>query len=697
MDRTAPREYVWPVDVRRRSRRRASRTAIAAAATLAIILASASALALAASPTGWTTLEKRIVPASQDPGFRGLELTDSLPPDNAFLVRGEGIGTPQAGREARRTSIAYFGQLSDFQLADEESPARAEFLDPNGDPVASAFRQWEAMEPHVDDAMIRQLNRFSTPGSAPVPEGSGNRPAMDFSINTGDSADSQQLNETLWVRTLIDGGSFDPNSGIDKTGYSHPLCDTVAASVPGGSEAALYTGVQDYDDYDETQVSPLGSPGTPYFYDPDDPSGFHAGWPAYSGLMDRAQGEFDTPGLVPSAPHYLSFGNHDGLVQGSIGGIATIESVATGCIKPMTAGFPSGRTIFSPDATNQDILDLYAATPEKTMLVPPDPARRYVSKEQYKDIFRASPQADGHGFDYVDPAEEAASNENAGYYSFAPKPGLRMIALDTIAEGGQFDASNGNLDDPQFRWLEEELKKATAARELVILFSHHAADSMTAAQNDEAAGPCEGPDSHGHDTTISCDIDPRVSTPIHLKADMVELLNSYDNVIAWVAGHSHTNRVQSFPDGEGHGFWSIRTAAEADWPQQARLLQLFDNHDGTLSIFGTIVDHTADATAPAPGSAAVFGVGKLASVARTLAYNDQQNGARACSPTPCGEGAAIDRNVELLIADPRPPLPEAKPEPEPQAKKKKRKCKRKAKGKGGKSAKGKCKKGKRKK
>jgi len=518
---------------------------------------------------------------------------------------------------------------------------------------------------------------------------------MDFSINTGDSADSQQLNETLWVRTLIDGGSFDPNSGVDKTGYSHPLCDPVAADVPGASEAALYTGVQDYDDYDETQVNPVGSPGTPYFYDPDQPTGHAAGWPAYPGLMDRAQGDFDTPGLAPSAPSYLAFGNHDGLVQGSIGGIATIESVATGCIKPMTASFPSGRTIFSPDATVQDILDLRAASPAKTMLVPPDPSRRYVSKEQYKDIFRASPQADGHGFDYVDPAEEAASNHNAGYYSFTPKPGLRMIALDTISEGGVFDASNGNIDDPQYRWLEGELQEATAARELVVLFSHHAPTSLTSNQPDEASGACVGPDEHGHDASISCDIDPRDSTPIHLQADMVELLHRYDNVIAWVAGHSHVNRVQSFPDGTGHGFWSIRVAAEADWPQQARLLQLFDNHDGTLSLFGTIVDHAADATAPAPGSAAVFGVGKLGSVARTLAYNDPQNGARACAPTPCGEGAAQDRNVELLIADPRPAVEPEPTSPPPPQKAKKRKCKRKqAKGGGRKpaAAKSKCKK-----
>ena len=77
----------------------------------------------------------------------------------------------------------------------------------------------------------------------------------------------------------------------------------------------------------------------------------------------------------------------------------------------------------------------------------------------------------------------------------------------------------------------------------------------------------------------------------------------YPNVVAWVAGHSHVNTIEPYPNPSGDGgFWSIRVAAEADWPQQSRLLEIFDNHDGTLSIFGTILDHASPATAPAPGN-----------------------------------------------------------------------------------------------
>ncbi len=307
---------------------RRARTWLALGALCVLGLVTAAA-ALGEDTLGFTTLQQRIV-GDGGPGFQQLELDTT--PGGGYVTRQKGIGAAQAGRESRRTSLAYFGQLSDFQLADEESPARVEFLDPDGDPFTSAHRPWEAMEPHVDDAMIRQVNSFAA--AAPVAAGDGSRPAMDYSIDTGDSADSQQLNETRWVRTLIEGGQLDPNSGVDPAGYTHPFCP---AGVPGAAEAEGYTGVQDYDDYVEADFSPLN-----YFYDPDDPLGPNAAWPQYPGLLDRAQAPFATPGV--RARHYVAFGNHDALLQGSLGANALYEDVATGCIKALTDQFPDGRT-----------------------------------------------------------------------------------------------------------------------------------------------------------------------------------------------------------------------------------------------------------------------------------------------------------------------------------------------------------------
>jgi metallophosphoesterase (TIGR03767 family) len=612
-----------------------TRARIAALIGVAVLALSVTS-ALAADPLGQSTVGQRIVPDG-GAGFDRL----TMGPGEPYAVRSGGFGSAQAGREARRVSLAYFGQLSDFQLADEESPARVEFLDPLGAPVEAAFRPWEALEPFVDDAMIRQVDAFA--GASPIASGDGSRAPMSFAIDTGDSADSQQLNETEWVRTLLEGGALDPNSGIDPAGYAHPLCPPVG--VPGATEAARYTGVQDYDDYAEGP--------SPYFYDPDEPRGAAAGWPAYPGLMDRAQQPFAAAGLA--VPSYVAFGNHDGLVQGNQAADSGIEQIATGCLKPMEGALGAG--VDPATVTPASLLALLGANPGAVSLVPPDPDRRYVSKAQFKQVFAEGSQVDGHGFGLVDPAEEAASHGAAGYYSFVPAPGVRMIALDTVCEGGVTGpCADGNVDDPQFRWLEGELEEATAADQLVVIFSHHAIPSLTANVPDEAAPACTAPDSHGHDVNPGCDVDPRVSTPIHLGPDLVALLHRYPHVIAWVAGHSHVNDVTPYPDpsGNGHGFWSIRVAAEADWPQQARLLQVFDNRDGTLSIFGTIIDHASPAEAPAAGTAAAgMTPADLASLARTLSYNDAQTGARACSPEPCGEGGPEDRNVELLVGDPR--------------------------------------------
>ena len=603
------------------------------------IAGGAIALALAASSlaAAQTTVESRIGP-DDGAGFRNLQTVGG----EGYVVREDGIGVANQGRAERRRSLLYLGQLSDFQLADEESPSRVEFIDYG--PFGAAWRPWEAMEPHIDDAMIRSFDALT--GASPLAGGDGANRPMDLVIDTGDSADSQQFNETEWVRTLLEGGPLDPSSGIAPASSTDPTCVAAAPLIADSASPQSYTGVQDFDDYVEGAA--------PQFYDPDAPGGAFADWPSYPGLMDRAQQPFTAKGL--DVPSYVSFGNHDGLVQGNAAANAGYESVATGCVKPMSPTVTDPDTLggalsaLSPDG----LQGLLLTNPSSVALVPPDPDRRYVSKAQYKQVFIDGSQGDGHGFGLVDPTELAGSGGAAGYYSWSPTPGFRMIALDTVSEGGVVGPSaDGNIDDPQFQWLKAQLEEATAKGQLVVLFSHHAIPSLTASVPDESAPPCSSPDAHGHDTNPGCDVDPRDSQPIHLGPDLEDLLFQYPNAVAWIAGHSHVNSVEPHPNPSGRGgFWSIRVAAEADWPQQGRLVEFFDNGDGTLSIFGTIVDHASTATAPPPGSATAFDPSQLASVGRTLAYNDTQSGARACGPDPCGEGEADDRNVELLVSTP---------------------------------------------
>src|SRR5918996_3300615 len=169
---------------------RARLALVVSACALLAALTAALALGASSDTLGKTTVEQRIVPGTLVNGYRFLKRG----PGEPYVVRQEGVGTAVAGRQLRRRSLVYFGQLSDFQLADEESPARVEFTDPFADPapIEAAWRPWEALNPHIDDAMIRQLNRFVA--ASPVKSGMGSRRRMDFTIDTGDSADNQQRN-----------------------------------------------------------------------------------------------------------------------------------------------------------------------------------------------------------------------------------------------------------------------------------------------------------------------------------------------------------------------------------------------------------------------------------------------------------------------------------------------------------------------
>jgi hypothetical protein len=209
--------------------------------------------------------------------------------------------------------------------------------------------------------------------------------------------------------------------------------------------------------------------------------------------------------------------------------------------------------------------------------------------------------------------------------------------------------SDGNIDNPQFQWLRRELNAAERRDELVIAWGHHAVTSLTNETPDETA-PCTGStDAHGHDTHPSCDLDPRSSSPVHTGEDLRDLLLAHPHAIAYVAGHSHENRIRAYQGQGGRGYWEIKSPAVADFPPQHRLIEVMDNRDGTLSIFGTMLDFAAPTGIPASGTdPSGFDLRTLGAIGRVLTYNDPQAGGGSTAA-----GERLDRNVELLIRDPR--------------------------------------------
>jgi uncharacterized repeat protein (TIGR01451 family) len=655
-----------------RGRRRRTSLGVALAAFALLVIAAASQATHLDSPAHDTTLQTILTGGNPDNGYSNLVTQAVSPPSDSchdgqgYLIRDgacEGnaaMPTAKPGREQRRVSLTYFGQLTDFQLADEESPARVEFLDPTSDQdpshsAESAWRPQEALQPFIIDDSIRQMNLFA--GASPVPQGNGIGAPMDLALMTGDQADNAQRNEIIWTRELLEGDQpLNFNSGSqnpdDYDPTVHPSCLGYPANPPHLAEAARYTGVQDYDDYNRRND---------FFYDPDDVRGTWAtkGFPTWTGLMDRAQKlTFQPAGLA--VPTYVTNGNHEGLTQGNQAPNQVFEDIATSCEKAL-ASSAQPAVITDSDGPDPSVL-LQGIT--ASMLVPPDPLRRFVDRRQIKALYGANAIDDAHGYGFVDPAENAASNGFASYYAWDPPqaPGFRFISLDTMSEGGVVGvSSSGNIDDPQFQWLKGEIGAAEAAGKLIVLWGHHPVRSLNADLADEAPGPCDGVntqygDNPEHNHNPGCDGDLRSSEPIHLGTDpqsgdpresLVELLDSHPSVIAYVGGHTHTNRVTPFPRTGGGVWWGIETAATADWPVQHRLIEVMDNQDGTLSIFGTILDHASLATAPPSGSAAGFSQSQLATIGRVLAYNDPQKG------PPSGQGQPADNNVELLVPDPR--------------------------------------------
>ena len=78
-----------------------------------------------------------------------------------------------------------------------------------------------------------------------------------------------------------------------------------------------------------------------------------------------------------------------------------------------------------------------------------------------------------------------------------------------------------------------------------------------------------------------------------------------------------------------------------------------DNRDGTLSIFGTLLDAAAPQAAPAPGPATASTADELVSLSRTLSFNDRSGSRSRRRRSSDKRGGRRDRNVELLVRDPR--------------------------------------------
>jgi len=445
-------------------------------------------------------------------------------------------------------------------------------------------REW--LDPRFRDLLTMQR-----------PQETLNMHAIDAMVRTLNAIESGPVTGAPLDLVAVTG------DGIDNT-QRNELANFLAlldgGTVEPDSGAPGYEGVQAAEWPDDISWKPDGAPdGDVYRRD--------LGYPAVPGLLDRAIQPFQATGL--RRPWLGCHGNHEEVCQGL--GVVTpaLAKAMVGSNKPV--GLPPG---LDPDTA----VDTFIERPEFFMSGPsvdvtPDANRRPITRSEFVEAVYASGP---HGF------TDQNRREGTAYYVH-DKPAVRFITLDTVCSAGD---ALGSIDAPQLHWLERRLEEAhssfksrdgstvqTRHRDrLVVVLSHHGFDTLT---------------------------NPRCE---QRREQLMGLLLRFQNVVLWLNGHIHANRITPRPDPHGgHGFWEVTTSAVVDWPCQARLVELFDAGNGLLGIACTMLDHEGSTRSRDDEPP------DLAGLHRELAANVPMNGFDSWRP-----GAPTDRNAILLLPTP---------------------------------------------
>lgn len=552
-------------------------TLVAAAA----VTGTAPALAHASKrlhSTAGTTLEQV---GLRDPGngYRRLKARRGYP-----LVVREELARGKSGRDDRRHGLASVVQLTDLHVTDVQSPMRVEFLHLLAGP---AFRPQEALGPLATASLVRRVNSLQG--------GPATGRAFDALVSTGDNTDNHERVELDWYLTLLAGGTIVPNTGAR-------------------------------DRWESVQTF-----GDPLFYNPEAHHGDmykRAGFPQVDGYFRRVMAPVSSAGV--KIPWYAVFGNHDDSVQGTLPAdweflraMYTSDRKITGFASDRDAkAYVQAAQGGGAVALSNDAVSLTRRVTADERRVPFTPFE-FIKAHLREDVDGAGPH--GHGF------SENDLNAVCGYYTFPIAEGVTGISLDSTNRAGY---TNGSIDDRQWKWLKSVLRAGSSVYydDLGVRQHHDASDTMFVLFSHHGSKTMNNPVLPGDGTGIR-----------HLGPELVSLLSHYPNVVAWVNGHVHANNITAHRHAldARRSWWEINTASHVDFPQMARVIELADNHDGTVSIFTTLIESNA----PYQADYDTTDPDGLASLYREFGANDIHTMARRL-------GTSVDHNTELLLAHP---------------------------------------------
>ena len=388
--------------------------------------------------------------------------------------------------------------------------------------------------------------------------------------------------------TVMTGDAIDNTQRNELTNFLALLDGGTVRPDSGGDG---YDGVQRPDWPGDICWKPDGEPGGDVFQSA-------LGFPRRRGLLEQAVQPFAAEGL--RTPWLGCYGNHEEVCQG-------VGVVTSALVEVMTGG---RKTVDFPPRLDFDrAVDIFTEHPEdfttgRAVSVTPDAARRPITRLEF---IESHVRSGSHGF------TSRSTDDGVAYY-VRDEGDVRFITLDTVCDAGGAD---GSIDPAQLHWLErrlEESQSSFTARDgtrattshrdrYFVILSHHGFDTLSNPRGERRA------------------------------AELLELLLRFENVVLWLNGHIHMNRIRPrLAPGRRHGFWEVTTSSLVDWPCQARLVEIYRTRSSRLAIACTMLDHDGEG---------------LAGVHRELAANVPFNGfdsRRAGEPG--------DRNAILLLPAP---------------------------------------------